>query len=715
MKDFLLISVPFYNFAPHFQPNMKHKLLLTILSLLTICLASAQQNATKVPQVSINTYSGRPIVSKDVYVLSRMDYTDESGQTVSYDSLWIKGRGNSTWNLAKKPYKLKFEQKQKLLGKGYAKAKKWTLLANHGDKTLIRNALTSRMGERVGLKFNPAAKFVDLTLNGSYVGNYQISDQVEVRAHRVNIAEQDVPLTDTSNITGGYLLEVDGFKDFHTSSYWSSEEQRNLTADGFITPKGSVPVRIHYPDAEDLEQKQAKYISDYVKQFESRLYDNRFDDPEEGYRPLVDSVSLVNWYLCTEMSGNVDGCFSAYFYKEQDDPKLYWGPLWDYDIAYNNDNRSDRLGTNDTRRQLMKDASYDNLKKWLQRMWKDPWFARLVNRRYAEVTNDGIEEYLNQQIDSLTTLLEASVERNYQRWGINTRALRERVLYSTYDQYITDLREYIHTHLAYLKEAFASLLPDTPETPEEPGKITPSFKPDANRYYTISNAVTATCAEPDAASYNIVGNARNESVFTQQWHIKTLQNGYQYIVNRATGQALNDPTPGKPEPTTLTGTQLNTAKADSTDTRQQWDIVSQTDNRFNLVNHYTGHAANLSGGGRNDGTPILSYNSDERNATSNNRLWRLNDVADVVPTDISLPNAADTDYALAYDTEAQRLHFGTDAPEILNFRVNIYNRQGHVVRTFQAANGTTLVDLPKGLYLISWTVQGRQHTIKLLK
>ena len=691
---------------------MRHKLLLTTLLLLTYTVVIAQQ---KLPQVSIETYSGRPITSKETYVLARMDYTDENDNTVSYDSLWIRGRGNSTWGLAKKPYKLKFNKKEKLLGKGYANAKKWTLLANHGDKTLIRNALTSLMGQRAGLKFNPAAKFIDLTLNGDYIGNYQISDQVEVRPHRVNITEQDQPLTETSDITGGYLLEADGFSDFHTSSYWSSELGKTVPPDGFYTSKASVPVRIHYPDSEDLEQKQTNYIREYVKQFEAKLYSSNFNDPDEGYRPLVDSTSLVNWYLCTEMSGNVDGFYSTYFYKDQSDPKFYWGPLWDYDIAYNNDNRTDRLGTSDTSRQLMKDAGYGQVRLWIGRMWRDPWFAQLVNRRYREIIDDGMEQYLNQQIDSLTTLLEGSVERNFERWGIRRRALRERVLYNTYDEYVDDLRQYIHVHLDFLKDAFAKLLPDTPDKPDEPDDITPDFTPDANRYYTISNAGTATCAEPEAFTDNIIGNARQEASMTQQWHITTLQNGYQFIVNRATGRALNDPTPGDPETTMAMGIQLNTAEADSTDTRQQWDIVSQTDNRYNLVNHYTGHAGNLSAGGRSDGTPVVSYTSDDRNATSNNRLWRLQDVDDVVPSGISLPQYNDTDYALAYNTDTERLHFGTDDPAMLNFSVNVYDSRGRLRRSFKAADGTTLGDLPKGLYLISWTALGRQHTVKLMK
>ena len=171
---------------------------------------------TNLPHVYINTFDGYGIYSKTEYVYARMWYVDEEDNVQFYDSLMIRGRGNATWGLAKRPYKLKFQNKEKLLGKGYANAKKWTLLANHGDKTLIRNAVTSLMGERAGLKFNPAAKFVDLTLNDRYQGNYQISDQVEVRPHRVNIAEQDFPLTDDSDISGGYLLEGDGSGEFHT-------------------------------------------------------------------------------------------------------------------------------------------------------------------------------------------------------------------------------------------------------------------------------------------------------------------------------------------------------------------------------------------------------------------------------------------------------------------------------------------------------------------
>ncbi len=674
---------------------------------------------SNIPHVYINTFNNRFITSKDNYVYARMWYVDEDDNVTFYDSLQIRGRGNATWGLAKKPYKLKFNKKAKLLGKGYANAKKWTMLANHGDKTLIRNAVTSLMGEFTGLKYNPAAKFVDLTLNDRFDGNYQISDQVEVRPHRVNITEQDVPLTEDSDITGGYLFENDNSGDFHYSDYWDSQEQRTLVADGFDSPYYGLPVRIHYPEPEDLDYSQLNYARQFINDFEYRLYSEDFQDPVEGYRVMVDSASLANWYICTEISGNVDGLYSTYFYKEQQDDHIFWGPLWDYDISYNNDNR-DRNGMgNNTLRQLMVDVGYGSMTKWVRRFWEDPWFGRLINRRFHELVDSGIEDYLNAKIDSLTALINESQQLNYQRWSINSRALRERVLYSTYDEYVRDLRNYIHDHLIYLDDAFAKLAPEEPEPgPDpgpgpEPGPKEPDFPADTLLYYAISNKGTGTFFDVSTADDLIVCNARDEESESQQWRVYPLSNGYLYVVNRATGYALNDPTEGNPTATTLTGAQLNTVPGDSLDIRQQWDFVAR-DGYYNLVSRFSQHVANLRGGSASDGTSVLSYTSDDRDAVSNNRLWAITDVAPVIPTSIDHFDST-IDFALAYDPQSGRLHFGADNLSALTFAVSVYDHAGRLVRSFRASAGTTLAGLPRGLYLVTWTIDGRRRTVKFLK
>ncbi len=662
---------------------------------------------TNLPHLYLETFNRKSITSKSTYVFARLWYVDEQDSVAFYDSLQVRGRGNSTWGLAKKPYKLKFKEKEKFLGKGYAKAKKWTLMANHGDKTLIRNALTSLMGQRAGLKFNPAAKFVDLTINDNYVGNYQISDQVDVRPHRVNITEQDYPVTDDADISGGYLLEGDGSQDFHSHDYWDNEAQRTLTADGFTTSRG-VPVHIQYPEPEELEPQQATYIRNYINSFEERLFSNDFADPVMGYRPLVDSLSLANWYLCTEMSANVDGFYSTYFYKEQSDDRFYWGPLWDYDIAYNNDNRS-RNGTYVTTYQLMKDAGYGQVRNWVARMWDDPWFLRLVNRRYKQLLDEGMEDYLMQQIDSLTQLIERSQQLNYQHWSIDTRSLRELVLYSTYDEYVEDLRDFIHAHLPFLAE----MLDEAAPKPEPP--ILPDFEPQPYYVYQLTNSKTGTAMDIDPETQLVCANQSDPANQRQQWHVQPLSNGWLFITNRMTGMALNDPSEDGATATTLVGSQLNLAQPDSTNARQQWDLHRQVDGLYNLLNHASGHCMNLSGGSAEDGTGLISYTSDERNASSANRLFCIN-VADSISQEDGLHDLAQRlqqDYALAFEPASGRLHFGADDLNTLAFTVRIYNAAGQPVRNFRASQGTNLSDLPAGLYVITWQVNGRRRTVKL--
>ena len=684
---------------------MKRCALFFLLHFATVMALAAgdgeHTRLTNLPHVYINTFTGRPITSKTTTVYARMWYVDEDDNVAFYDSLEIRVRGNSTAGLAKRPYKLKFHEKVKLLGKGRPNTKKWTLLANHADKTLLRNALTSLMGERAGLPFNPAAKFVDLTVNDQFVGNYQLSDQVDVRPHRVDVAEQDLPLTATSNITGGYLLEADGFKEYVSG------------VSGFSTTR-RVPVRVHYPDEDDIDPRQLSYIQSSVQDFETRLFSRQFDDPLTGYRSRIDSVTLADWYICTEVCANPDGFFSAYFYKQQDDDRLYWGPLWDYDIAYNNDNRTDRGGTSNTERQLMKNVGYGTsgmgCRDWVVRMWSDPWFARLVNRRYRELVDGGLEQYLNEKLDSLTALVDESQQLNYQRWGIGTRAYRERVLYTTYDQYVEDLRTFISRHISYLNTAFAALLPDQP--PVEPEEKEPGFVADSRSYYAIVNVKTGTCFDANVQTGEVSAWTRNGDSDTQQWLITNLQNGCLLITNRATGQALADPSPAGSTATTQTGSQLCLAVADSTDERQQWDIVARDYGQYNLVSLWSHHAANLSGGNGSNGTAIVSYTSDERDSQSSNRLWLIEKVGSVVDTAV---DDVCGDYALAYDPITARLHFGAEHREGLAFGVTVYDGGGRRIGSFRADGDFSLLSYPAGLYIVTWRYQGRQVSVKFMK
>lgn len=663
-----------------------------LLSILFVAFAASQTRAqethvrlTNLPHLYIETENRQGIWSKDNYVMSTLWLVDEQDVVTQFDQTEIRGRGNSTWSLAKKPYKIKFAVKQKLLGKGYAKAKKWTLLANAADKTLMRNAVTREMGEWLGLKNNPAAKFIDLTLNGTYQGTYQISDQVEVKAHRVNIVEQQYPLPEGADISGGYLLEVDGFADGNT--FWTS--------------RGGVPVRIHHPDEDEIVDSQNQYIRQYVNDFETVLFGQDFADAEKGYRRWVDPQSLVNWLIAVEVSANIDGYYSTYFYKNRQDSLLYWGPLWDFDIAYDNDSRI----CHNVRR-LMSDDGYGATKNWVNRMWQDPWFGGLVCDRFQEVVEGNMKGYLMEKIDSLAALLDESQQLNYQKWGIQTRMYHEVVLYSSYSQYVQDLKTFIDQHIDYLATAFPAKRVKAP---------TPPFAPELY-YYIVTNAGTGTHFDcNDGAVVAWKDDSQRES---QEWIITKLGD-YFFIQNRADGLALTDPTEGDCTPTTNLGTQLALAEPDPEDERQLWIITPQgTDNLYNLTNVATQHTANIEGGNASDGTRILSYTTDERNAQSNNRLWRFTPTTplpdDDTPTGIDLPQEPD-DYALAYNPTNQTLHFGAADPSQLTFTVRLFTTGGQLLRTFRASDPCSVSDLPRGSYVVSWQVRGTTRSTKFVR
>lgn len=702
----------FCNFATKIDKTyyMKVKFLITLL-LSFFCVNGFAQTTykrkTNLPHVYIETFGRKAITSKVTYIYATMHYVDEEDVVTTYDSMQIRGRGNSTWGMAKKPYRIKFLNKEKFLGKGYANAKKWTLMANAGDKTLMRNAVTSLMGDFLGLKNNPARKFVDVTLNGVYIGNYQISDQVEVRPHRVNITEQDYPLTAESDITGGYLLEVDGFQDGNC----------------FTTGTYAVPVRIHYPDDEEISSEQNTYIRNYIRQFESVLSSSSFDNPDNGYRSMVDTTSLLNWFIATEVSGNIDGYYSTYFYKDQNDPHLYWGPLWDYDIAYAND---DRKG--DTSRQLMTDVGYGQTRNWVNRMWEDAWFGKAVNRRYKEVVDAGLEDYMYNQIDSISALLAQSQELNYNKWGINRKMLRERVLYSSYEQYVVDLKNYIKIHIPYLKTAFANKKAPEPTPPFVAG----------NYWYRITNAKTGNALDTykkSGLAGDLVCSWRNsEDVESQLWKIVPVGD-YFMLINKVGDVALNDPTQGASTATTNTGTQLDVAVANPDDDRQLWTITPQgIEGYYNLTNKYSKHTANLNGGGAADGTSVLSYTTDSRNSSSTNRLWYIiadTEIETLEPDEPEEPDNPDepdepeeepdaiasvepAEYALAYNPTSHTLHFGSETPELLSFDVQVLSANGVIVKTFKANQNCSLADLPRAIYIIRWKVGGKTRTTKVM-
>jgi hypothetical protein len=669
---------------------MKKRFFMPFWLLLLICLlsvpasgkAQARKQLTNLPTVYINTLDNSDITSKEIYKYARMIWLDGDSMA-TFDSLQIRGRGNSTWGMAKKPYRIKFKEKEKLMGKGHAKARNWTLMANCADKSLIRNAVTTELGDFIGMPFTPGALFVDFYLNDKYLGTYQISDQVEIRPHRVNIFDQNEYQVkdDTTNVTGGYLLEATGNGDFTDASFYSSK---------------GVFVRIHEPD-DSIVTRQKDYIKNYVQTFENALFSSDFEDIQKGYRQYVDTLSLLNWYIANEVAANPDGFWSSYFYKERNDPGLHWGPLWDNDISYCNTTRK-----GDVTQQLMSDVGFgDNIAKlWVMRMWQDKWFADAVGRRYKAIYDAGLTKFLLHKVDSLATLLSQSQEENYKVWDITHRYYEEINLYSTYDQYITDLKTFITNHDEFLLSTFCN---------------SGVFSPDSVYYYRIFNkGFSSGVMDVYAAGVKegthvcMYGNDANRK--SQQWVIKRVGN-YYMLFNRISGLVMSDHYGSTPS-----SDFIMVYRADTADYRQLWTIVPQGHGGYyNLVNRSTGRAMNNSNGGMQNNNPIISYTSDARDATSVNRLWRLQrdtKITEPLPSSIEEETV---EYALMYNPQREEIHFIAPVLDALTFKARIYSSDGRLAGSFAANETFDASGLSAGTYIVSWVFAGKLRSTKFLK
>lgn len=445
---------------------MKQTVMMLTVALLmgkaTTALAqgAAYTQYTNLPTLYIETTSGADPADKTNYLPCKVTLVDGS-KTTTYTLAkgGVRGRGNSTWGAKKKPWRLKFDSKVALIGKDFAKAKSWTVLANAFDKSLMRNALTYHLGRFMGLEFCPAAVAVDLVMNGTYRGTYQISDQMEVRSKRVPVDE------DT-----GWLLEyanaADKVDDPKIALYWNS---------GFY---GNVQIKNPEFAGDKLTANPA--LAEEIRSYLNTTIGGHMDtsvkgydyvDPVKGYRALVDTLALVNWYVATEITANWDGFYSIYSYREGSgapDTRLHLGPLWDEDLAYGNHHETyDYFAGNYFYTHLLADCNFDRnrfpagfrkMQPVIRHLWDDPWFATAVSHRLQQLIDAGIQVYLEGKVDEMQALLAQSAAKNFALWSIRnddkgSSSADNRV---SWKQSVRLLRAFIGSRLAMMKSQVAA-------------------------------------------------------------------------------------------------------------------------------------------------------------------------------------------------------------------------------------------------------------------
>lgn len=344
--------------------------------------------------VRIVTENKAPIYDQEKYVNAKIEIQPQAGGNPAFaykGDLQIKGHGNSTWGMPKRPYRLKLKDKISVLG--MPKDKDFLLLANYTDKTLLRNDVSFEISRRFGLAYTPRSESVELFLNDQYIGVYLLVEKIELGKSRVDITEMTPTDVSGDAVSGGYLLEID--------------HKRRWDEVGFDSKKG-VMFTIKEP-GDKIKQEQINYIRDYVQKAEDALFSADFKDPMKGYAAYFDVDALVNWYLVNELTKNNDAVFwtSVYLYKDRGG-KLTFGPAWDFDIAIGNCNYND----------MDKPSGWWIRKaSWYEQLFTDPAFSAKVAVRWKQLKATQIDTMLT-YIDAQAKKLDRGQKNNFAAWPI---------------------------------------------------------------------------------------------------------------------------------------------------------------------------------------------------------------------------------------------------------------------------------------------------------
>ena len=287
----------------------------------------------------------------------------------------IRGHGNSTWKTTftqKKPYLLKLEKSEPLLG--LPSAKKWILLADATDRSMLRNYYAEYLARNVWnkMRWNPQSRFITLFVNGKYRGMYSLSEKVEVEKNRVEFENE------------GFLAEIDS----HSGRPYSFSVSSGLNFH-IRSPKSTL---------ENYEKWAEK-----IRSLENLLFSDEWKE-NGGYQKYFDLDSFVDWYLLSEYSKNYDANFynSVFMNYDYGTEKLYMGPAWDHDIGFGNTSK-DSVSPSGNSWSESKDWGYFkfwrheenstaaknyegfliNQRGWYRRLFEDENFARAVKARWS--------------------------------------------------------------------------------------------------------------------------------------------------------------------------------------------------------------------------------------------------------------------------------------------------------------------------------------------
>lgn len=417
------------------------KKILSILTAITLILSAVSVSAIgvsaeevsadgiPVPQIRITTENGNgtTLQKADGYVNASVTITDTDGSVLS-DMAEFKVRGNSTalTSVTKKAFTFKFSKKKDVLGMG--RGKKWALLANAFDPTLMRNYIAFDLAQKMGLDFTSQQRYVELWVDDSYRGCYVIMEPVQQGTDRVDID----------------IESNNGMKDFLI-------EREATRVDPDVTYFKTDGIRFGINEPEDPNAEQLAYIQSTMDEIMTVIKSGDRDAIAEK----IDIPSFTRFYLLNELYKTVDFNFSSVFFYYKDGV-LYAGPAWDYDLAAGNGNANySATAKTSTETEGLFAANYH----LYQYLCSYDWFNDEIRTTYHEYSDDIGSIYTEGGLmDELLDHYGWLFRRNFAdagwspaKWWVNVQRRPD----TTFDANVDYLRSWLRDRNEWLGDYFA--------------------------------------------------------------------------------------------------------------------------------------------------------------------------------------------------------------------------------------------------------------------
>ncbi|MBR3163394.1 MAG: CotH kinase family protein [Clostridia bacterium] len=325
----------------------------------------------------------------------------------------LKGRGNSSWKMPKRSYQIKLNNKENLLGIGKSKEKKWILIANFQDPTLLKNKVINDLCVNSGLSTCPNSSFADLYVDGEYLGNYLVSDKIEIKDNRISLKDDKGVIIEKDN---AYYYEEDYYFRSNRGDYYTVKE---AFADG--------------DEAATIEAMNS--FKNSLNEFEKELYSS--NPSWEKISSMIDVESFAKYYLINEFAENTDSYFSScFYYKDGDNDVIHMGPTWDYDAAFGYSKGIDK-GESPT---IDYTLNYKN-QSHMAYLYNFPQFAKIVDNIYSNNIKALLE---NTNINEMSKQIQNSAKMNAIVWSDE----------NTYLNLVNKLSTFIENRKSYFNKRY---------------------------------------------------------------------------------------------------------------------------------------------------------------------------------------------------------------------------------------------------------------------